>query len=569
MRKLGLVVLLLLLLVGIFAVAGLNRYVDITAAPEAHVSATSYEIPESHIATELRLDNKDVELALNELFKEPFSDSGTGEFREKYQAKTKNPAYDPVEWIKTKNPFYDPKKWIKIKAIGLKTKNPKYSPNKWIKTKNPKYNPNKWIYADIVEIEVGYRYDYRITKREPIRFEAVGNDALRVTVPLSVDGDVGFRGELAKIGLVEKKNIKARADVRLDVRVDIQPDWCPKVHADLDLQWLSGPAIEIAGGVWLDLKAPARIVTPEFEKEAEKAMEQAIDCAGIQKQVIQFAGPSSFEIPTESEALFLNVEPLQASTSGLFFDERYARLQLASSLRIEVADEPLPPTDAPSLPPLSREANPSNLLQVALPLRVGYSTLADALNGEIDLLNHTLAEDLGEASSIAQQEIERLRVLAFQVYPSGDSVTVGLEVEFKAAKDFFSTKGKVFLSATPVVSESNVFQLQNMEFATQLDNPVYGAVLAFLHDPLAELIEARSQIDLAPEIEFGREQVMASLREQVAEVNGLHLEILEISLDLSQPLTTHPEYLVKTVHIHSGFEAELKMGDLLKDLPQP
>ncbi len=562
MRMFKPILLLLILAVCTFGFSSYwGRYVEITSQPERASSQKNYEVPESAIATQVKINYKDVESVVNDLFDKPFSDSGTGEYREKYQAKTKNPLYDPVEWIKTKNPLYNPTKWIKV--FGIKTKNPLYNPTKWIKTKNPKYDPNKWIYADVVEIQIGYRYQYSIARRERITLEAIGNDKLRIAVPLSIDGNVGFRGDLAKIGQVDKKNIKAKANVRMDVGVDLGADWCPKVDANLDIQWVSGPAIEIAGGVWLDLQIPTRLTTPEFEKEAENALENAIDCRGIRDQVAQFVRPSSIELSGPVENMFLNIEPLSVSTSGLILDQEYLRLQVASTLNIEVADTPSAGTDGYELPSLAIDNNPANFLRIGLPLRIRYSELEAALNQELDPINRSIAELVENGSTGVADEIERLEVVGFELYPSGDSITVGVAVVFKATKDIFSAKGRLFLSAKPVISASGLFELADVRFTTLVDNPIYPVILSIAQEVTVARIEDLARIDLAPTIEYGKSELLARIQGQLDQVNGLDLTIEEITVDPSQDFATHEEYLSKRVYIHSGFEAEIKVRELL------
>ncbi|MGE7418570.1 DUF4214 domain-containing protein [Methylobacterium tarhaniae] len=74
--------------------------------------------------------------------------------------KTKNPLYNPAEWIevKTKNPLYDPNEWIIIDVFlgTIKTKNPLYNPTEWLiaKTKNPLYDPNEWIIVEVPDINI-------------------------------------------------------------------------------------------------------------------------------------------------------------------------------------------------------------------------------------------------------------------------------------------------------------------------------------------------------------------------------------------------------------------------------
>ncbi|WP_164712267.1 DUF4214 domain-containing protein [Methylobacterium currus] len=74
--------------------------------------------------------------------------------------KTKNPLYNPAEWIevKTKNPLYDPNEWIIVDVLfgTIKTKNPFYNPTEWLtaKTKNPLYDPNEWIIVEVQDINI-------------------------------------------------------------------------------------------------------------------------------------------------------------------------------------------------------------------------------------------------------------------------------------------------------------------------------------------------------------------------------------------------------------------------------
>ena len=232
-----------------------RNYRTITTKPENYFSANLIEQDTSLVSFDLKVDYKSIEQKVNELFSTPISDSESGEFDQQYQAKTKNIAYDPVEWIKTKDPFYHPNKWIKVNVIigTIKEKDPFYHPNKWIKTKNPKYDPNKWIYAKTVRVQVGYKYDYTIQKRQNIKFESIGTNTLRVIIPIDVEGSVGFRGDGAKLLALNKKNVKTKVDVYIDTKISFDSNWCPNVQSKINHKWVSDPKIEIAGGVWLSL----------------------------------------------------------------------------------------------------------------------------------------------------------------------------------------------------------------------------------------------------------------------------------------------------------------------------
>ncbi|MEM9557465.1 MAG: DUF4403 family protein [Acidobacteriota bacterium] len=548
-----------LLLVGVFFFR--TRYAEITEKPPRAYSSAEFSVPESVISTQLRFEYADLESVIEDFFSTPFEDEGEGEFKRKYQAKAKNPLYDPVEWMKTKNPLYNPTKWLK--GFGIKTKNPLFNPTEWIKAKNPRYDPNQWIYADVAEIEIGYRYRYQVDQRGPVTVEPIGNEILRITAPLEVHGNVGFRGALAKIGQVEKKSFKANADVRLDIAVDFSPDWCPRVETDLNILWNDGPALEISGGVWLDLKAPAMLMSPTFESDVSRAIEKAINCDEIRSELAQFLTPTSVRLSALENEFFLNIVPLGVSTSGLLLDASALGLQVATRFEIEVADEGLPPSSALELSRLEIATGPTNLLRVSVPLRLRYDQIETALNKELEAINAGVGHFIAGGPSILRSRIEDLQVTSFEVYPTGEYLAIGAEFRLKATHKLFSTNGRLYLSAKPVVSDAAELHLSGLRLATEVDNPLYPSILAIFRDSVVPGLKRATATDLGPFIEQGERVVLEEVKRQLAKVNGLALRFEQVSVDLSEDFLFDDRRLAKFVYINAGFEVEIEVESAL------
>ncbi|WP_130733896.1 DUF4403 family protein [Flavobacterium sp. J27] len=499
-----------------------RKYNKISAKPESHFSNNVIAQDTSLLSFDLNVDYKSIENKVNEQFSKPIKDSETGAFDKQYQAKTKNPLYDPTEWIKTKDPLYHPNKWIKVRIFGktIKTKDPLYHPNEWIKTKNPLYNPNEWIYADVVSITVGYQYDYSIVKRERIRFENIGNDMLRIIIPLDITGSVGFRGDGAELFSLDEKKVKAKIDFYVDTKISFNSNWCPIVKSKISHRWISDPKIEIVGGVWLNLQLPANLALDDIEKELENEIANKIECAKLTSEIKKWIKPSSIQLTNVSDQLYLNVNPQKFYLSDLMIDDSNMNIKFATKLMAGVSTQKLYNNEPYEIPPLEKYAFEKNLIALTVPISIQYEVLQNNLNTMLQ------KEGLEYANDKVKVEVQ-----GFEIYPSGQSVTIGVKVDAKIKGKLLSTKGMLYLTAKPSVVNKQ-FELKNIEFSTQVDNDLYPILITLFKNKLTNYVYTKTKRDLKPDFERAENVIQIKMKEQLQKMNNIEIITNDMIFDI-------------------------------------
>lgn len=524
-----------------------RNYTTITTKPDRFFSNKIIEQDTSLIAFDLKVNYKSIEQKVNQLFSNPFTGSESGEFDQQYRAKTKNPAYNPVEWIKTRNPLYNPRKWIKIKIFGrtIKTKNPAYNPKKWLTTKNPLYDPNEWIYADAVRIQIGYKYEFSVQKRGNISFQSIGNNTLRITIPLDVKGTVGFKGDGARLLGLNKKNVKTKVDFYIDTKIGFNNQWCPLVNAKINHTWVSDPKIEIAGGVWLNLRLPASLALNTIENDIEKDIATKIDCTPLQNEIKKWIKPSSFQLTNFSDQLYVNIDPKNFYLSDLLVTASDLNIKFASKLVLGVSTKKLFDNASSTLPPLEKYAFKENLIALTVPLSIEYKALEDHIN--------TILKD---KELKYEKNKTKIKVNEFEMYPSGEALTIGIDLSAKLPGKLFSTKGKIYLTAKPHI-ENKEFELQNISFSTQLDNKIYPLIGAVFKNKLIDYIYTNTKRDLKKEFHKAETIIETQLKKQLQKVNHIDVTVEDIALDIPYIAIQEKEFVVP-VRLATGVEINVQ-----------
>lgn len=547
MKKINVLILLTATSLLLFNCSLFRNYAKITTKPEKYFSASISEPDTSFVSFSLNVDYKSIEEKVNSLFSEPISSSESGEFSEQYTAKTKNIAYDPVKWIKTKDPRYNPKKWLKTRIFGrkIKTRNPLYHPNKWIKTKNPKYDPNKWIYAKTVKVQVGYNYGYTVKKRQNIKFENVGTNTLRITIPLDISGSVGFKGEGAKLLSLTKKNIKTKVDVIVDTQISFDSNWCPIVKSNIDHKWVSDPKFEIAGGVWLNLKLPADIGLTFKEREIEKDISNKINCDQLTNELKKWIKPSSTKLTDLANPLYLNINPKNFYLSDLLVDDSNLNLKFASKLIIGVGTKKLYGSETRELPKLEKNSFKENLIALTVPLSVEYKSLEKELNDR--LKSNPLS---------FEEKNTKIEILEFEAYPSGEELTIGVKIKAKLPNKILSTKGDIYLTAKPNI-ENKMFALENITFSIGLDNEIYALFGAIFKKKITRFIYTATKKDLSTDFVKVENIIKSGLEEQLKKNNNIQIETGKIIFDIPTIQINKEEFTIP-LRLLSGAEITVK-----------
>lgn len=536
---------------------------NISVKPDEFPSKKNSQPLASQVNTVISINYNDIESKVNELFTKPIINSGKGEFKEKYQAKSDNPGYDPNRWLYANNPLYSPNRMIEVcvRIFGFKdcykTNNPLYDPRKRIKTKNLLFDPNRYIYADVATIQIGYNYNYSVKRSGAISFNAISENTIRIAVPMSIDANIGFEGDLAKIGLVEKKNIKADVSVELDVNINFQNDWCPIIKSKVDLNWSSGPKFEIAGGIWLDFNFLANLTNPIFEKQLKDSLATIIDCDAFKKQVNNFVKPSSVALQDKLDGTYVNILPETIYAPVVSFDNEKIYINLATKIKIDVSNEPVKISDF-KLPPLTPQPGDFyNKIIVSVPLKLKYSFIEDQLNANTPALNIAINKQIKMTSNSLIKLVDKVTLSDFDIYPSGDNIAVGIKLDFKSTNSLLSTEGNVYLSSQIAISENNVVTLKNAKLTTELDSDIYNTVVALASDIISAQLEKSFSYDLSDDIDEGKDEALKKLYESLKDVNEITVTSQEVIIDISKDFINKKDYIIKPVVLITGFDVEV------------
>ena len=98
--------------------------------------------------------------------------------------------------------------------------------------------------------------DYRVAihRDGPVTISAApSGSALRISVPITVSGEAGFSGDVAKAVALDRKSFRGSILAFADVTADLGSDWCPKVQVTPDFIWRDKAQLEVAGKFWITI----------------------------------------------------------------------------------------------------------------------------------------------------------------------------------------------------------------------------------------------------------------------------------------------------------------------------
>jgi hypothetical protein len=182
---------------------------------------------------------------------------------------------------------------------------------------------------------------------------------------------------------------------------------------------------------------------------------------------------------------------------------------------IDTAVLPLPPLD-----PLTAD---KGSLQIDVQAVAPYDVLKRQLRQA--LADKTFLEDLPAG------KVE-VRVLDVDVYPSKESLALGLKIDAKTPASWFDTSGWVYLSGKPVVvKDGKAIKIEDIRFASVVDSAFWSTAEVVFQDEILKAIDAHATIDLSAEIDKATNDITQAITK--ADIPGLRVKAgtPNISLD--------------------------------------
>lgn len=558
----------------LFSCSSLEK-IKIPPANYANDNPLTY--PPSVIAASVVIPLKDIETKANEIAEQGYSDEDSGEFHEQYRAKTKNPLYDPNKWLYTNNPFYDPNKWIEIcVAVCIKTKNPAYSPNKKIKTKNSLYDPNKWLYANTVAVNIGYTWSYKVSKfaDKQIHFTSLVDDTLRLTLPIELKGSVGFKGDGAEVLSLTKKNLKAGIELYVDTKIDLTTDWCPVINLDYNYRWLSEPKLELADDLWVSLEAPLNIVNMLKKSDIKDAIKNAIDCDKIKGVAKNKLRPIAIPLTDDKNNLpdvlkgignyYFNAKLNSLETTGFKLNNSNLILGVTASINTFVSEDEIS-SEGFKLPPLKlTDKPPVNYLSATVPAIVSYKELEKLINQE-SIINKINKEMVNEIAKVNK----------FEMYPTGDALTIKVNLTVKSKENkfleflakfpivgtLFDTTGDVYLTSNPVFKNKEL-KLENVSFGINVNNDIYPVLGSAFKGLIISTIESKVKYNLSKFIAQAEKGIPELAAEKLKETKGISLKLIDTIVNPNESVMIKEKELAVILALMTGFEADINLSEL-------
>ncbi len=370
---------------------------------------------------------------------------------------------------------------------------------------------------------VGTQYQFT-ANAGTITVSTVGEDTVRVSVPVDFSGYGGFRGDLAPIIKVDKKNFKGGMLIHVDLTPRIDDKWCPTFNPRLSYAWTTNPRVEIVSHVWVDISGHVSNKVDEKLPEIASAALSAVDCNVIRREIQKIYGSRTFpvELPGKLK-VHVNVTPSDIGFSGIQADPQALKFSVTLKAKVDVSDTAITPT-AMALPPLKTIPVGISQMKIAIPVRASYETLTASVRGAVagkTFVSNTPAGNI------------KVTINSLEIYPSGDRLVIGMNLKADLPSHWLDVSGDLYLFAKPVVEGQTKVQLVDIGFSRKFDNDLWNAATALLEGHIMNEIRKAAVFDFTAEIGSAKEALQAELKNPLATL-GVVISADDVSIGLGR-----------------------------------
>jgi hypothetical protein len=375
-----------------------------------------------------------------------------------------------------------------------------------------------------------------------------GGDHLRLSVPLSVAGQAGFSGDLARALHLDHKNFRGSLTATADIRLAIGSDWCPKLNVQPGYAWRDKARIEIVHGTWVDIDRIAGPKVQELMRSAAKKLERSVKCADVRRLATKAWHP--YDLPLHLPAdttLQVTATPLSIGLSAIRYAPNGIAVSAGIEAKIEAATAPPPPATAAALPPLRPTAPGAGQVDLLVPVRIDYATLQAMLADR--LAKHPITGDIAAGHlSIA--------VNAVEIYPSGGRLAVGLGFAATTPESAMNATGWLYLVGSPALdAATQTLRVEDLSFTPQIDNKLWSVLTAAFSKQILTAIQSQLVVDLKDRIDPVSERLQGALHDLAAK-EGVDLALRDVAVEIRQ-IVPADQALEVLVGIHGTIAATI------------
>lgn len=352
------------------------------------------------------------------------------------------------------------------------------------------------------------------------------SDLIRAAAGISLTGRAELQGDGAKLLGPDSKGFSAGANVRADVGLAIAQDWCPKIELQVRYDWTQAPRVDFGRGLSFDVSPFVSRALDQSLKNLGSRASDFIRCDIVRAEVLKAWRRNSIRLDVpNAPPIYLNIRPTSIGLSKLIADESAAKFILSMKAKTSVStseDKQAPPQE---LPPVSSLADQPGKFRITLPIGAEYRVIETSVMQELG--RKPILFDVGPAQG-------SLTVDGIEVFPSGDSIALGLSFRAKLPASLFDTAGKVYVTGTPIVdADGTRLRLAHIEFARMTSNPVWSVASAVFGDTIRQQIEKAAIVDLRQPIATALSEVQRAIADP-ARTGGIRLTLTEPRLRLER-----------------------------------
>lgn len=383
---------------------------------------------------------------------------------------------------------------------------------------------------------VGTHYSINVSRSASAVLEPVDQQTIRISFPIDVSGQGGFRGTLADMSGLDAKNFRASMRVWADVTPRISEDWCPILDLSVGYSWNDSPKVEIVSGVWVDIKSQVEDAINGQLPQLVSSARNVVECGNFRNRIADSFRTKSVPISgANGQTAYLNIVPKDVGFSGLIVDG--GDLKVAATLDADASISTSAIKEEPYvLPKLKTIAPSAPRLVIKLPIRAPYSVIKQAVASQMIGKKFSESTPLGQAS-VAINDID--------VYPSGDKLVVGLHISARAPGKVADTQGVVYVFATPFVANGNKVVLHGIGFSEVLDNDFWKWASVIFEGRIIKELERNSVFDLSSQIAASQNDIAEKLKSVSP---GLSAEIVNPKLALGRLVAAKDEVAAEVIY---------------------
>lgn len=394
------------------------------------------------------------------------------------------------------------------------------------------------------------QWQYLIQRTGPVRLN--GNaGAVRVSIPLSIQGKVGIDGHGGKLLGLRDKDINGDLELIADLKVSIGPDWCPVIKSRISYQWLSDPQIRLLGKVKINIRKSANKALNKKLQKLEQKFSTIIDCEKFRQQLAKNWKVHNIPIKVPGQGpAYLQLIPKSAAVTNILSHSDHVSIALEMQATTQVTETRS--TDMLlALPELSSAVTDPGSIEFSLLIKVPYPRIKEIVSGKV----------LG---SIQQSDGKTFQILSFDLYPSGNRLIFDLGFRATGFKAFLETTGNLYLSARPVADpDSNELHFEDLQYTRIIDSELWSLFSTVIHRNILDSLNRASVIDMAPQMAKLEKSIVTTLSDP-DKTSGILVNAQTPKVRLVN-INPEKESLAAIIHVSTRLEATIPPGAILRD----